>query len=358
MGGGQLAQMLALAAYPLGIKTICYETHENCPAALVTEVIVGAYTDQRQLAEFAARVDVITYEFENIPVNTLEYIVQATHKSVYPLISALTVAQDRLNEKSFFDKVQVPTTRYMAVNSLAELEKAMGYVGLPAVLKTRRLGYDGKGQYVIRQQQDIQAAWQPCGDQPLLVEDLVSFDRELSCLAVRNAADEVVFYPVTTNQHREGILRVSKVENIDPDIQQLAQEYTGRVLSDLNYVGVLAIEFFQRGNQLIANEMAPRVHNSGHWTIEGAQTSQFENHIRAVAGLPLGATQAKGHVGMVNLIGHVPELATILSIPEAHCHIYSKQPRPGRKLGHVTLCMNDDLLYQEKLQQLVELISK
>ena len=349
IGGGQLARMLALAGYPLGLKLICLEPDAECPAAGVTPVIVGDYADPKQLQALADRVEVITYEFENIHLSALASIISTP---VYPSINALAVAQDRLNEKTFFNKLGIPTTRFVAVNSLEELHAAVAQTGLPAVLKTRRWGYDGKGQVMIRTQAELEPAWLQLQHQPLLLENKIAFQREVSCLAVRSTQGEIVFYPVVVNQHREGILRLSQVATEEDTVAALARDYTGRILNELNYVGVLAVEFFEHDGRLTANEIAPRVHNSGHWSIEGAQTSQFENHLRAVAGLPLGIAAANGYSAMVNFIGSVPSLDTILKIPGVHCHLYGKEARPGRKLGHATICSADKNSYFQQLEAL------
>ncbi len=353
IGGGQLAQMLALAAYPLGFKTICLDPNTDCPAAQVTEVVCGDYTEQSKLKQLADRVDVITYEFENIHAPTLAAL---DHPSIHPTLSALTVAQDRLHEKNFFTQLQVPTTQYVAVDSYADLQQAAKQIGLPAVLKTRRWGYDGKGQFVIHSENDLETAWQQLQNQPLILENKVPFVREVSCIAARALTGEIVFYPLIVNQHQHGILRMSQIGGVSPELQQLAMGYVERMMQTLDYVGVLTVEFFQVGDQLIANEMAPRVHNSGHWTIEGADISQFENHLRAITGLPLGSTRTKARVAMLNFIGDVPPLAEILNLPQAHYHLYGKPPRPGRKLGHVTLCSENEADFSKQLLLLEKLI--
>ncbi len=349
IGGGQLAQMLALAGYPLGIKVICVEATQDCPAALVTDVIVGAYENTEKLAELVQQVDVLTYEFENISlasISTLQNI------NLYPPLNALSIAKDRLLEKRFFQQTSVPTTHYLAVNSRNELQQAAAEIGLPAVLKTRSFGYDGKGQYVIQTAAEIATAWEKLQGTALILENWVKFDCEVSCIAARSLSGEILFYPLVKNQHKDGILRISEVTAFNPQVTNLAQSYVRRMLNELNYVGILAVEFFLEGEQLFANEMAPRVHNSGHWTIEGAQISQFENHLRAVCGLPLGSTATRGKVAMFNLISSVPPLDEILKISGAHCHLYGKTARPGRKLGHVTLCTEDEQIYHEELTAL------
>lgn len=364
IGGGQLAQMLALAGHPLGLKTVCLEPTNDCPASLVTEVMVGSYDDVNKLQQLADRVDVLTYEFENISAAALAHIhnmhTADTQRNrgiaLYPPAPALAISQDRLQEKKFFEQLHIPTTHYAAVNSLEELQQAISRIGIPAVLKTRRLGYDGKGQYIIDHAEDVETAWQTLQNQPLLLENKIPFEREVSCIGVRNSQGEIVFYPLTENQHRQGILRMSTVITDHSPMEDLARQYVGKILQELNYVGVLAVEFFQRGDQLIANEMAPRVHNSGHWTIEGAEISQFENHLRAVCGLPLGSTTPRKHVAMFNIIGDIPSVEALLNIPHAHCHFYGKAPRPGRKLGHVTVCSDDSKTFGDTLQKLSALL--
>lgn len=357
IGGGQLAQMLALAAYPLGIEVQCYESKMDCPASRVAQVILGEFTDFEALLNFASQVDVLTYEFENIPLTSLEYIHnQKQDLPIYPNIKALQIAQDRWNEKQFFEKLGIPTTQYMAVDSFMALQFAIEKIELPVVFKTRTLGYDGKGQCIIRTKPDIEKAWQMLeANQSFIVENLVDFECEVSSIAVRSIDGSIVFYPLTENRHENGILRLSELSAAGTRIERLAQEYMEKILEELNYVGVLAVEFFQKHGQLFANEMAPRVHNSGHWTIEGAHISQFENHIRAISGLPLGSTATKGKTAMVNFIGNIPNATEILKIPEVHYHHYGKQPQPGRKLGHATLCLQDEALYAERLKQLIQL---
>lgn len=355
IGGGQLAQMLALAAYPLGIKVICLESSANCPAGLVTDLIVGDYANKEKLYELVDQVDVLTYEFENISIENLSSISGVT---IYPSLDALSISKDRLLEKQFFEQVSVPTTHYRAVDSLLDLQEAVSQIGLPVILKQRCFGYDGKGQYVIRTKPEIKLAWEKLQGTALIVENLVAFEREVSCIAVRGVSHETAFYPLVENHHEAGILRLSEVVDSGLRITRMAHEFVGHILDKLNYVGVLAVEFFQKDGQLYANEMAPRVHNSGHWTIEGAHISQFENHLRAVCGLPLGATAMRAKAAMMNLIGTVPPLAEILKIPAAHCHLYGKKAQPKRKLGHVTLCTEDEEIYNESLRELKNCIAR
>jgi 5-(carboxyamino)imidazole ribonucleotide synthase len=289
--------------------------------------------------------DVITYEFENVPVDAARYLEKFA--PVYPSPIALEKAQDRFVEKSFFCELEIPTPKFTTDMNTA--------IGFPAVLKTRRMGYDGKGQTIIKSAAELKDQ----NSNGMILEEFVSFDRELSIIAVRNKSGEIRFYPLVENQHRDGILRLSLATgNVSAELQQQAEEYAMRVMSALNYVGVLTIEFFEKDGCLLANEMAPRVHNSGHWTIEGAVTSQFENQVRAVADAPLGSTSPLGACAMVNLIGNVPDVKSILKIEGAHLHLYDKAPRPKRKLGHITLVEKDVERLQEKLNEIRKLYAE
>lgn len=335
VGGGQLARMLALAGLPLGQRFVFLDPAPDACAAALGEHLCAAYDDRTALAQLATRADVVTYEFENVPAEAMEFL--ASHVEVFPAATALAIARDRWHEKSLFRELGIPTPPFVSVDSRADLEAAVSAIGLPAVLKFRTLGYDGKGQAVLRTPPDLDDAWSRLGGVPLILEGFVAFEREVSVLGVRSRTGETVFYPLVENVHRDGILRISRCRAGDALAGQ-ATAHVSRLLDRLGYVGVLALELFQVGNCLVANEMAPRVHNSGHWTIEGAETSQFENHLRAVLGLPLGSTAARSEVAMVNLIGELPSRADVLAISGAHLHLYGKVPRPGRKIGHVTLC--------------------
>jgi 5-(carboxyamino)imidazole ribonucleotide synthase len=277
---------------------------------------------------------------------------------VYPPSAALEVSQDRLTEKTFFNSLGIPTPPFAAVDSRDDLEHACEAISLPAVLKTRRMGYDGKGQFVLREPGDIAPAWESLGGQPLILEGFVSFQRELSILAVRSARGEKVWYPVVENHHVDGILRLTRAPapGLASTLEEKAQDYAYRLLDALDYVGVLAIELFEVGDELLANEMAPRVHNSGHWTIEGAETSQFENHLRAILGMPLGSPAVMSQAAMLNIIGKIPDVAQVLAVPGAHLHLYGKEPRPGRKLGHVTILEDANGPYEERLVRLGVLV--
>lgn len=336
VGGGQLGRMLALAAIPLGIRCRVLDPSPQCPASAVAEQVTGEYEDFAALADFVHGLDAVTYEFENVPVATAEWL--AERLPVYPPPAALRVAQDRLVEKDFFRDLGAPTPRYHSVDTRADLDAAIGAVGLPAVLKTRQFGYDGKGQARIRTAADVAPVWDRLGGRPLILEQWVRFDRELSLLAVRATSGDVASYPLIENEHAEGILRRSFAPASDVGaLHLLAEAVVRRAFDAVNYVGVLAVEFFQVGGELWVNEMAPRVHNSGHWTIEGASTSQFANHLRAVAGLPLGDARGLCPAAMVNLIGGVPPAEKLLAVPGTHLHVYGKSDRPNRKVGHVTV---------------------
>jgi len=353
LGGGQLARMLALAGYPLGQEFSVLDPGADVCSAPVAEQLQGDYLDQKLLAQLAEQVDVVTYEFENVPAAAVEFL--ADKVPVYPPQLALATAQDRLKEKTLFGDLGIATPAFAAVNSLEELQQAMEHVGWPAVLKTRSEGYDGKGQAVLRRPEDLAPAWQSLAGVPAIVEAFVSFEREVSILAVRSTTGEMVCYPLTENTHREGKLRLS-VARPDDAMQARAVEYAERLLDKLDYVGVLALELFQAGDDLLANEFAPRVHNSGHWTQDGAVTCQFENHLRAISGLPLGATETVGHAAMVNLIGDIPTSAAVLVNAYAHLHLYGKTERPGRKVGHINLCAPSEQQMKAELKLLLELV--
>jgi len=337
LGGGQLGYMLALAGYPLGLHFRFLDPSPEAPVGRIAQRVTADYGDQAALEKFASGLELVTYEFENVPVEAANFL--AERVPVYPPPAALEAAQDRLAEKSLFRKLGIATTEFDAVSNSSELDAAVKTIGLPAVLKTSRMGYDGKGQWILRTAEDVAKAKSEMPLVTLILERFVPFTRELSVLAVRSRNGETAIYPLVENHHRNGILRLSlaPAPRLEAGIQRSAERAAHRVLESLKYVGVLALEFFEHDGELLVNEMAPRVHNSGHWTIEGAVTSQFENHLRAVLGLPLGSTGPAGHCAMLNLIGDLPESAEVLAVPDAHLHLYGKSPRPGRKLGHVTL---------------------
>lgn len=334
LGGGQLAQMLALAGFPLGHRFIFLDPAADACAAPLGTHLCGAYDDPKLLAQLADQAEVITYEFENVPAASVHYL--APRLPVYPPPQALAIAQDRLYEKQLFNMLAIETAPFLPVSSLGDLYEAMVEIGYPAILKTRTQGYDGKGQVRLYQRADLATAWQAIAAVPAIVEALVPFERELSIIAVRDRQGEIRCYPLSENEHEAGILRRSRCRCDDPQ-SDLAQLYVERLLEHLNYVGVVALEFFEQQGQLLANEFAPRVHNSGHWTQEGAVTSQFANHIRAISGQPLGRCDPLGEAAMVNFIGSMPPFESLLQLPHLALHDYGKAPRVGRKVGHANL---------------------
>ncbi len=350
IGAGQLGQMLGFAASEHDVECRFVDPSDSPPAADCGEVIQRPFDDAEALAELAATCDVITYEFENVPVEALRKIDADT--PVYPPADALRLAQDRLTEKRLFEQLDIPLPGYQAIDTREDLETAIAALGLPVVIKTRRLGYDGKGQFVIREQRDADEAWKALGGNALIAEEWISFDYEVSCIGVRNVDGEIAIYPLSQNVHKNGILHTSKSPVDNPELARRAETYMRRMLDHLDYVGVLALELFVRGDELMANEFAPRVHNSGHWTIEGSITSQFDNHIRAIMNHPLGPTEGTGHAGMINLIGEIPDTARALE--NGFLHDYGKEPRPGRKLGHITVTAGT----AEDRDELVDIISR
>ncbi|OAX56940.1 5-(carboxyamino)imidazole ribonucleotide synthase [Xanthomonas graminis] len=340
LGGGQLARMMAVAGAPLGLRFVMLDTVADACAGQVAPLQVGDYRDEAALAAFAAQVDVATFDFENVPAASAEWL--AERVPVFPNPRALAVAQDRLAEKTLFRELGIPVPDFAAIGSRAELDAALAQVGIPCILKTRRLGYDGKGQFRITSAADADAAWAALGAQAasvgLIVEAFVPFQREISVVAVRGRDGEFRTWPLTENWHVQGVLSASLAPaQADTGLQRAAIAHAQALAERLQYVGVFALELFCRDGELLANEMAPRVHNSGHWSIEGAETSQFENHLRAVLGLPLGSTRMLGHACMLNWIGQMPDAAPVLAQPGGHWHDYGKEAREGRKVGHATL---------------------
>ncbi len=337
LGGGQLGRMLALAGYQLGIEFRFFDPNAGAPVGQIGQLIAADYGNHEALDRFIDGLDVVTYEFESIPLSTVQYVGERVR--VFPPLPALETAQDRLLEKQIFQALDIPTPTFAAVDSVDDLRSAASRVGFPLVLKTRRLGYDGKGQVVVRDESTIDTAWKSLRGVPLIAERFVAFQHELSVIGVRDCEGGEVFYPPVENVHREGVLRksTSPAPSVTPEVAALGIEYCRRLLDRLAYVGVLALELFSVNGRLLANEMAPRVHNSGHWTIEGAETSQFENHLRAVLSLPLGVTTPRGRSVMYNILGHLPRMERVVSVEGAHLHLYGKSPSERRKLGHVTL---------------------
>ena len=347
LGGGQLGYMLALAGYPLGLHFRFLDPSPEAPVGRIAHRVTAEFMDEQALDKFAHGLEVVTYEFENVPVEAARFL--AERAPVYPPAAALEAAQDRLREKRLFQKLGIATTEFAEVAGREDFDAATERIGLPAILKTRRMGYDGKGQNLLRTKEDVQKARLELPNVPLVLEKYVPFTRELSILGVRGRTGEIAFYPVIENHHRGGILRLSlaPAPNLTAGVQQAAEQAGRKALEELGYAGVLCIEFFELDGRLLANEMAPRVHNSGHWSIEGAVTSQFENHLRAVLGMPLGVTTGMGYSAMVNLIAELPAAEEVLAVANTHLHLYGKSPRPGRKLGHVTVRADKF----EKLQQ-------
>lgn len=338
LGGGQLARMLAQAGTKLDMEFMFLCPDEASCAADFGKHLVADYDDKAALTQLLDWSDYITYEFENIP----ESVVTVLENQVilHPSSEALAITSDRAKEKNLFQALGISTANFKPVDSLESLEDAVSEIGLPAILKTRSGGYDGKGQVMLQADTSLPDAWQEIGMVPCILESLVTFEREVSIIAARNTSGDIVFYPLSENHHRDGILRLSLSLQDDP-MQSKAEEMIKRIMGELKYVGVLALELFQKGSELFANEMAPRVHNTGHWTIEGARTSQFENHLRAVTDQPLGETSVVSASAMINLIGNIPPRDELETIPGAELHDYQKAGRPGRKVGHVTLSADE-----------------
>jgi 5-(carboxyamino)imidazole ribonucleotide synthase len=355
VGAGQLGRMLALAGYPLGIDCTLLDTSADAPGAQVAASVLGALDDPRALAKLADKVDVVTLEIENVAVSALESL--HGRIEVFPPPAAVAAAQDRLAEKSLFRSLGIPTAEFVTIDSADDAASA-ATLGWPAILKTRRMGYDGRGQRVVDSTAGLAAAWRELGGVPSIAEAFVRFDREVSLIAARGARGELQFYPLAENVHRNGILASTVAPYEDAALQRQAEQWLAAIMSALEYRGVLTVEFFHTQSGLVANEMAPRVHNSGHWTIEGAETSQFENHLRAVLGWPLGSANARGHAAMLNLIGRLPPREAVLGIGGAHLHDYGKSPRPARKVGHCTLVDTDRARLLERLQPLRDVVSR
>lgn len=339
LGAGQLALMLARASAKVGVEVVCAGSPGDC-ADQAARVCVVDLENAAEVAAFARQVDLVTIESENIDASVLEGL------TLYPNARAVGTAQDRLVEKRFFAECGIGTAPFAPVGSLEEFEAAMDATGLPAILKTRRMGYDGKGQVRLKTRDEAGAAWEEIGGVPCILEGMVAFEAEVSLIAARGRSGEIVFYPLVRNHHREGILRTSIAPYIDATLQAEAERYMTTLLERMEYVGVLAVEFFVVNGGLLANEMAPRVHNSGHWTIEGAATSQFENHLRAIAGMELGSTASEPTV-MLNCIGTMPPLEKTREFAHMVRHDYGKEPRPGRKVGHLTFPVEDTAAVEE-----------
>jgi 5-(carboxyamino)imidazole ribonucleotide synthase len=357
LGGGQLARMLAIAGAPLGQRFLVVDSAADACASQVAPLLTADWRDFDALADFAKRIDVATFDFENVPADTAQWLTE--HTRVFPNPRALSLAQDRLAEKNLFREIGLPTPAFAPVDSRDDLARAIEAIGLPAVLKTRRLGYDGKGQAVLRNQTDADVAWALLGSAPLILEAFVPFTREVSVIAVRSQTGEFRSYPLTQNWHSGGILAASLAPA--PHAGALAERAFAhaRALAErLDYVGTFALELFDRDGELLGNEIAPRVHNSGHWTIEGAVCSQFENHVRAVVGLPLGDTSLRNPSVMLNWIGELPDANAILGEPDGHWHDYGKEPRAGRKVGHATVCGRTNAELSERLARIARALGR
>ncbi len=347
LGAGQLGRMLAISGYPLNHRFGFLGASENEPSALLGQLFIN---DDKSLVDFA---DVITFESENTDVEKVREISKNT--PVYPSEKSLFITQHRGREKALFNKLNIPCAPYQMVNSKQDLEQAIDTMGLPAILKTATEGYDGKGQFLIHEKTQINAAWESmCGVESIL-EGFVTFKRELSLIAVRDANNNHKYYPLVENTHHDGILRltVAPAQSISPQVQKTAQHYMQTLLDEMDHVGILTIELFETEDGLITNEMAPRVHNSGHWSIEGANTSQFENHVRAITGLPLGdTTPSHPFCAMINIIGKTGDTDTVLKLANAHLHLYDKEERTDRKLGHINITANSQAELAASIEQL------
>jgi 5-(carboxyamino)imidazole ribonucleotide synthase len=342
LGGGQLGRMLALAGIPLGVRFRFLDPSPDATAAALGPLVVGALGDEAALAQVSEGADVVTYEWEGVPASGARFVA-SSGRPVLPPPAALDLAQDRVHEKELCDRLGIATPAFATVDDQGDLDRAVKELGFPAVLKTRRGGYDGKGQVVLRAPDDVERAWSALGGVPAVLEEYVPFDREVSVLAVRDRDGASSCWPLVENHHAGGILRrsIAPAPGLLQSQQEAGELIAGKLLDELGYVGVLAVELFEVGGALLVNELAPRVHNSGHWTIEGAKTNQFENHVRAILGWPLGSTAAIGVSAMVNCIGALPDPRAVLAIPGAHFHDYAKEPRPDRKVGHVTITARD-----------------
>ncbi len=343
MGGGQLGRMFAIAARRMGYRVVIFTPEENSPAGQLADLTrIADYTNEAAVRRFIADVDLVTFEFENIPVETVQWC--ADERDVRPAGSILHIAQNRLREKNFLSSAGVPVAPFRAVRSALELESAIEEIGRPAILKTAAFGYDGKGQQTISARDDFNEIWSASSADELVLEGHIDFEKELSVIVARTADGEMAVFPVCENVHRNHILDVTVVPaRVEPRVEQRAAELARSIAARLDLVGLLAVEMFLTGDgNLLVNELAPRPHNSGHWTIEGCATSQFEQHVRAVCGMPLGATEILRPAAMANLLGDVwqdgePDWAAAMKPAGVHLHLYGKhEPRPRRKMGHIT----------------------
>jgi 5-(carboxyamino)imidazole ribonucleotide synthase len=355
LGAGQLARMLAQAGRSMGLEFVFLDPAKDACAGEFGVHICADWDDEPALRELAQRSDVVTFDFENVPESSASLIESLC--PVYPPPRALYKSQDRLREKTMMQELDIPVAPFFPVASRPDLIAAVEKIGLPCVLKTRRFGYDGKGQAVLRFQEDLERAWQHLGDSELICEGFVSFQAECSIIAARGKDGKTVFWPLTRNLHRGGILAISMAPAFDLKLQRRAETMIQSLLDHLDYTGVMALELFLVEGRLLANEFAPRVHNSGHWTIDGAHTSQFENHLRAICGMPLGDTGVSSPAVMFNLLGEMPAYAVRQAAdsypePGLSWHDYHKTPREGRKIGHVTVTADTETELKARVAQL------
>lgn len=335
LGGGQLGRMMGLAGIPLGFEFLFLDPGANACASVAGGLLQADFSDAEAARKLASSVDVATFDFENVPDSSARALEEIC--PLFPASNALGACQDRLVEKTLLESLGIGVAAYHAVSSRTDLLEGLERLGYPAVLKTRRLGYDGKGQAVLRDQEDLERAWQRLGEAELILEAFVPFQAECSLIGVRGHDGGTRFWPLARNVHDRGILALSRPGVFDGSLQAAAEEKMQRLMQHFDYRGVLTIEFFIRDGELLANEIAPRVHNSGHWTIDGSGCSQFENHVRAVAGMPLGETDMHRPSLMFNWIGEMPDRDRAMKVPGLRWHDYGKEPRPGRKIGHATL---------------------
>jgi len=354
LGGGQLARMMALAGIPLGFEFSFLDPSAEACAKSLGSLVQADFADADAASKMAEAIDIATYDFENVPAASATAV--AAVKPMYPGVTALEACQDRWVEKNLVAGLDIPVPSFEPVKSRTDLMAACQKLGFPSVLKTRRLGYDGKGQAVLRQQEDMERAWQRFGDFELILESFVPFDAECSVIGVRSLSGEIRFWPVSRNHHVNGVLTLSRAGGLNDQIQAAAEKVGRRLLQHFDYVGIMTVEFFVRDGTLLVNEIAPRVHNSGHWTIDGSTTSQFDNHIRAITGLPLGSTAQTNHALMFNWLGELPDRDALLEVEGLHWHDYGKSPRPGRKLGHATVTAPDAASLQQRANQVANLL--
>lgn len=347
LGAGQLGRMLAIAGYPLGHQFGFSGNSQNEPSSLLGHLFIN---DNKSLVDFA---DVITFESENTDVEVVKKIAKTV--AVYPGAKSLFTTQHRGREKALFDQLNIPCAPYQMVNSEEDLKQAVEAIGLPAILKTATEGYDGKGQFLLHDTSQITQAWNSMQAKESILEGFVNFKRELSLIAVRDTDNNHKYYPLVENTHHNGILRltIAPAQSIDPEVQKTAQHYMQTLLDEMDHVGALTIELFETETGLVVNEMAPRVHNSGHWSIEGTNTSQFENHVRAITGMPLGdSVPTHPFCAMINVIGEIGDIETVLKLSNTHLHLYDKEERADRKLGHINITANSQAELDASIKQL------